>query len=321
MENNLSLEEQIMITESLNSKIHLYLCYERFLRLLECVVSCFDHNICKSLIYTIVDNSINILKTKEGFFLLKALVSSVKFPYLQLKIVEKIKSIFPLLVELRYGCLMMKHIAESYCNPKFSYVKYFSRFLDPQTKKTRKVTREYDVRLMNTNALEALYAKYFEFMSCWNGKHFSEVIEYSIRNCEIFRKMILDLSNTKDKFVQLMNLEMSESILKLIYKKLKRSVNRYSFEKFKSYLHTTCLRPKLLSQLKNMIDSLEAQLTFNSLTQGDERFKHGPMRSSINMNNNPPSQHQLILIYPVYLNCQTYSGFSTGMCNSTFIIN
>lgn len=145
-----------------------------------------------------------------------------------------------MLTGIRYGCLMIKHIVESFDDSKFTYIKYFSKFLDTQTKKTRKIVKEYDARHMDTTALEVLYATFFDYISYWDRKHLSAIIELSIRKSQIFRGMIVDAAKIKSKFVQLMSLGMSESILNLIYKSIKCFVNWCSLEMLKCYLCTTC---------------------------------------------------------------------------------
>lgn len=262
LENGISLEEQEAVVNSLISKMYLYFCYQKFYRILECVVSCFDHEICSNLIRAIVDNTLNIITTKEGFFLFKALVCSVKSASLQLEIVEKFKLIFPMLVDSYHGSLVLKHLVESFSKSKFVYVKYFSKFLNAYSKRKAqyKIVKEYDNRYLSTKALEAFHLKVFEYVSSWDRKNLIIIVDFSLKNCQVFQTLLLSQIQKRDVFSQLMRLEIADKILAVVGKSIISPEYADVALILKQFLLTTNIeKPNIKSVLHKLIFSKEKE--------------------------------------------------------------
>lgn len=248
--------------------MHLYLSYQKFYRVLECVVSCFDHELCRRLISIIVDNTLNIIITTEGFFLFKALVCSVKLATLQLEIVEKFKLIFLPLVESHHGSLVLKHLVEAFRESKFVYVKYFSKFLNANCKRKaqqNKIVNQIDRTNLNSQALEVFHMKMFEYVKYWDRKQLNVIVEYSLKNCEVFQKLLIKQIQKRQIFVQLMRLEMADKIIGVVNKCLTHSDSDI-LHIINQYLLTTNIeRSSTKARLQKMIYNRESSKQLHRL--------------------------------------------------------
>lgn len=136
-ENNISFDEQKVVIDLIKNQLPLLISKLKFMRILECIVGCFEN---KLIINTIINfcllNINKIIKEREGYFLLRTIIKSSKDNYSQNLIVENFKFNFMHIIKSHNGSLLIQCILHNFPIKYYKYYKCCSKHISKSFNET-----------------------------------------------------------------------------------------------------------------------------------------------------------------------------------------
>lgn len=251
-ENGITAEEQEIVVNNIKDNFSKLLEIHKFLRVTECIIGSFSTSVLHPIYDVILDKLYSLISHKEGYYIVKTMVKSVKDPIIQEKVVRRITADFYKFIVTGNGSLVVKSIIHNFPNNVFIYNKCSCNHqLDKLMSK--KITQTvYNVNKMNTVAIQLLYNKLFSMSFHWNDPSLTQILEYSMQaNNSIFKNMfVLKLEEELNNYSTLL---------------LHNTLNSSSAEEIVAFVVSNLDNPKLKSVIIQTINSIKKQMQYQNL--------------------------------------------------------
>lgn len=213
-ENTLTQEEQCLIASLMINQISRHITNKRYLRLLESIVSCFDHENILKILQFIARSIHKIIDKKQGYFLVRALIRSSKYERIQNEIIKTVSSDFLFVATELSGSLIIQCIIHNFGNPSYTYSKCCSNYLTKSKGMKGTITHEYSKDSISLVPLKRLYQCIFESISSWDHDSIKPIVTCAIKvNHSLFNWYFCDLLSSQE-FLQ--NFNCLESKIQII---------------------------------------------------------------------------------------------------------
>lgn len=218
IENTTTTKEQKLTIDLLSPNISLLLSDKSYFRIIECIIGCYNQANIIYILEHVVKKLLELIKCREGFFLAKALINSVKSEYIQVLIVNKISKHFSSFFKFNNGILVVKLVIKSFTETEYVYHKNASKHLysDPSL---LEVKHTFSKNSFSTLPLELFFQNICSHIDKWDTKPWRGILTYSLKTCDIFCYKIFNLIAKNSAFVcDFSKLKVADKLMKLIIK-------------------------------------------------------------------------------------------------------
>lgn len=266
LENQLTLREQTTVMNLLTPHIKYLYSNKRSFRILECVIGCFNHELVSPIIKEGTKCIIENIRCREGFFLAKALICSVKFEQLQVSIVQAILKNLQLYFTFNNGSLVIKMIIKQFQETSYTYHKNASKHTE-LNHNNLKVVHKVNADTITTKALELLINGLCQHIENWDYKAWRAVISYGLKNSSYFNhKLCSILASNKGFLFRFLKTSTALKNLRLMINRLNTPNLIRLYICLKNVLNQlTIISP----ELSNSILKLLKHPNFTALTSGN----------------------------------------------------
>lgn len=205
-----------------------------FSRIAECILGTFHVSLILFLFQMCIDNIMDLMSIREGYFILRIFFRRVKEPEFQMKITEKIKHNFKWFVTNRNGSLLCQCLIHNFPVVKYVYNKSCSSFIKKKEGKggfddnmLEEETRDVE-KNFNNKALFNFVSLIIRNCSFWDNHHVTNIVECAIKNTKnLFENECLSLINKKNSIF--FNCFLSLKNGPRIYKRMRKAFSKEGY--------------------------------------------------------------------------------------------
>lgn len=256
LENISNVPEQELVVQLLMPRISQQIIDKKYFRLIECILGCFNHKLIIPILHLLIPKLIEICKSRDGFFMARALILSSKFEDVQFEIVKAVSKDLQSFISFNNGAMIVKLVIKGFLLCEYAYSKNASK---PLIKTNNNViTHRYKKEKMSTRPLEALYAKIISCIDIWDNKKVNEILTSTLKTCKLFNSTLYNsLLLSNDNFTnRFLTLKVADKFIKLLVSNLNKSEYFklcYCFRKYyDSYVN---INDKVMNVLQYIIDN------------------------------------------------------------------
>lgn len=283
----------------------------QYYRIIECIYGCFKEDLLFPIIKENTEVLLKCIACKEGYFMIKALVSSVKSEINQMLIVNTILAHLHSYLTFNNGILIVKLIIKQFLESSYTYTKNASKHLT-ENSVNLVINHVFDQQKITSKALEFLIRGLSFNVSCWDTKSWRSIIIYGLKTLPIISTMICAIMKSNiGFFIKFLSLRMSDKCLNLMINNLSDSdIFNLSnsiqavFTKVINPSHELCKTIISIYQLAVTISKKQLQPKMNSSYPNNE-FKFVNNCHQFNLkalaqpNNHSYMPHNIVLSQPV----------------------
>ena len=213
IESELSLEEERLIVDSINKIKDFSITNKNFIRIVESVVCCFQYDIIEELIYFYINYFHDLIKIREGYFLLRVIVKRAKSNDIQEIIIHEILKNFEITILSVNGSLICQCIMYNFPILKYHPIRSNSYISDMNNIEEL----DYKDPINKNKNVKKIIKRMFNHLSLWDKTNIIPLVECMIRIAPIDYLYYFKKYTQNPKFLSsFLNLATSNQILDYI---------------------------------------------------------------------------------------------------------
>lgn len=218
IENQSTIKEQKLTVDLLSPNIRLFLSDKRYFRIIECIIGCYNQANIIPIMECVVKKLLELIKCREGFFLAKALINSVKSEYIQVLIVNKIAKHFSSFFKFNNGILVIKLVIKSFTETEYVYHKNASKHLYSDLS-LLEVKHTFNPESISKLPLELLFHHFCLHIDIWDTKPWRGILTYSLKISDVFYNKLFNLLAKNFTFLSdFSKLKVADKLMKFVIK-------------------------------------------------------------------------------------------------------
>ena len=198
LENELSSKEKAFVIDKISVMLSRENCFNPgFLRVAECILCSFSVDLTLELQHYTIREFNNLVKTKEGYFLIRAYIKTCKDSLLQLKFIQLFYNDFDNFAKTKNGSLICQCIIYNFPLKYYIHLKTCSKHIKADKEdRSKQELIEYNNKNKATRYLCKLV---LEKLIMWNNAYFYSVIDCVFKHSQgIITKVFMKLIKKED---------------------------------------------------------------------------------------------------------------------------
>lgn len=217
-ENDLSNEEKQVVLDKLNPKMMKLIWKPMFMRVLECLIVRYPLNQVRYIIEYAIDNMGEFLKLREGYFVIRIIVKSVKMIELQARIIDYIanQNNFFNLAKTSNGSLIFQCIIYNFPLDQCFFEKSCSKHISSGQKKHQ--SNQFAKYDKNNYQIIRFMKLIISNRSYFDHKLVRNVVECAIKQCPSFEvELLKQISHNSNIIPELLHLSCGLELLEMCF--------------------------------------------------------------------------------------------------------